>query len=103
VFIDYSLPATDLASRILFRETLANRTGLNVRIVSIARDSAEEQDVKDTYRSLFKDLPDTHFDFSGASVCIESEFREALVASSSKTHPRFGERWFLSPLGCSGS
>jgi len=81
VFIGYSLPATDLASRILFRETLANRAGLNVRIVSIARDSAEEQGVKDTYRSLFKDLPDTQFDFSGASACIESEFSEALVAS----------------------
>jgi hypothetical protein len=81
VFIGYSLPATDLASRILFRETLANRAGLNVRIVNIARDRAEEQGVKDTYRSLFKDLPDTQFDFSGASACIESGFSEALDAS----------------------
>src|SRR5437016_9103985 len=37
VFIGYSFPATDLASRILFRETLANRANLNVRIVNIAR------------------------------------------------------------------
>jgi hypothetical protein len=84
VFVGYSLPATDLASRILFRETLANRSGVNVRIVNIARDSAEEQSVKDTYRSLFNDLPDTQFEFSGASVCIEREFSQALVASGAE-------------------
>lgn len=73
VFIGYSLPATDLASRILFGETLANRADLKVRIVSIARDSAEEKEVKDAYRSLFKGLSDTEFDFSGAKAWIESQ------------------------------
>jgi hypothetical protein len=81
VFIGYSLPATDLASRILFRETLANRAGLNVWIVNNARDSVAEQGVKDTYRSLFKDLPDAQFDFSGARAYIESKFSEALLGS----------------------
>jgi hypothetical protein len=73
IFIGYSLPATDLASRTLFRETLANRADLDVRIVSIARDGDEEQAVKLAYRSLFKGLPDTQFDFSGARAWIERQ------------------------------
>jgi hypothetical protein len=73
VFIGYSLPVTDLASRILFRETLANRADLDVQVVSIARDGDEEQAVKLAYRSLFKGLPDTQFDFSGARAWIERQ------------------------------
>jgi hypothetical protein len=72
VFIGYSLPATDLASRILFGETLANRVGLNLLIVDIAtRDNAEGQRVKEAYRSLFGGISDAQFEFSGATAWIE--------------------------------
>lgn len=73
VFIGYSLPVTDLASRTLFRETLANRAGVDLRVVNLARDSAEEQRIKEAYRSLFKGLPDAQFDFFGARTWIERQ------------------------------
>lgn len=81
VFIGYSLPETDLGSRILFRETVANRSGVEVRIVNLADDSKEKDRVKAIYRSLFKNLSDTQFDFSGAKVCIENDYSEPPVAS----------------------
>ena len=75
VFIGYSLPVTDLASRMLFRETLANRTDLDLRVVDFAADDkGDETRVKGVYRSLFKDLHDTQFEFAGAKAFIEREY-----------------------------
>jgi hypothetical protein len=71
VFIGYSLPATDLASRILFRETLSNRDDLEVQIVTLAHDAPQKDIVKYAYRTLFKSLPDNQFEFSGAKAWIE--------------------------------
>jgi hypothetical protein len=65
VFVGYSLPETDLASRTLFRESVANRVA-DVRIVNKAGNSDQNQRLKATYRSLFQDLSDAQFDFSGA-------------------------------------
>lgn len=73
VFIGYSLPVTDLASRILFRETLANRADLTMQILNKACDSDEKRRVKDAYRSLFKALPDSQFDFCGAKAWTERQ------------------------------
>ena len=81
VFIGYSLPVTDLASRILFRETLMNHVGRDVRIVNSARTGDDEERVKKAYRSLFADLPDANFDFAGASAWIEHQPGYAFIAS----------------------
>jgi hypothetical protein len=79
VFIGYSIPETDMAARILFRETLSRRTGYSVRVVSLASETNDEELLKNTYRSLFKDLADDQFDFSGARRVIEREFSEPLA------------------------
>jgi len=73
VFIGYSLPETDLASRILFRETLTNRAGLHMQIVNLARSDDGKNRVKKSYRSLFRDLPDANFDFQGADAWVERQ------------------------------
>jgi hypothetical protein len=74
MFIGYSFPVTDLASRTLFRETLMNRTDRQVQIVNIAPSEMDKDRVKKSYRSLFgKDLPDANFDFAGASAWIERQ------------------------------
>ena len=44
-------------------------------MVSLAANAADEEPVKRAYRSLFGDLADTRFDFSGAAACMEKEFR----------------------------
>lgn len=66
MFIGYSLPETDLASRTLFRETLWQQAGRGVQIVNFARCDDDSERVKDAYQSLFPDLPDANFDFAGA-------------------------------------
>jgi SIR2-like domain len=72
-FIGYSLPVTDLASRILFSEALLNRAVPNVEIANLAQNSAAEQCVKEAYRSLIPDLPDAHFHFAGAQDWIDRQ------------------------------
>ena len=47
----------DLASRTLFRETVANRSGVNVRIVNKASNKGEEETIKEAYRSVFINHP----------------------------------------------
>ena len=71
VFIGYSLPQTDLASRTLFRETLMSRARPQVQIVNLARNDTCMDRIKVSYRSLFGTLPDTNFDFDGASAWTE--------------------------------
>lgn len=85
VFIGYSLPVTDLAAQILFRETLASRPGLTVQVVNFANDGTEQHAVRAAYRALFKTLPDAQFDFSGACACIEREFSEPLGGTPSES------------------
>jgi hypothetical protein len=74
VFIGYSLPETDLASRILFRETI-NRADCDIEIVDFALE--DEKDKKDritkTYRSVFPNLSDKNFNFSGAKTWVENQ------------------------------
>jgi hypothetical protein len=81
VFIGYSLPETDLASRTLFRETLRHQAGRDMRIVDFARCDDDNKRVKDAYQSLFPDLPDANFDFAGASAWIERQPGYASIAS----------------------
>jgi hypothetical protein len=74
VFIGYSLPVTDLASRVLFSEALRNlKVSDVVQVVSLAKDGAEEKSVKDAYRSLFPGLRDPNFHFKGAWDWIERQ------------------------------
>ena len=72
VFIGYSMPVTDLASRILFRETLVNRSELQIEVVSLAGDPVDKRRVENAYRSLFDGLDDSHFHFGGARAWIEN-------------------------------
>jgi hypothetical protein len=66
------MPVTDLASRILFRETLVNRSELQIEVVSLAGDPVGKRLVEDAYRSLFEGLDDNHFHFGGAKAWIEN-------------------------------
>jgi len=70
VFVGYSLPVTDLASRILFGETLSNRSALQIQVVNLAQSPDQQRRLKCAYRSLFKDLADDAFDFAGAKDWI---------------------------------
>ena len=63
---------TDLASRILFRETLVNRSELQIEVVSLAGDPVDKRRVENAYRSLFDGLDDSHFHFGGARAWIEN-------------------------------
>lgn len=74
VFIGYSLPVTDLASRTLFGETIRDQASRSVQIVNFAPSEKDKNRVKKSYRSLFgNDLPDANFDFAGASAWIERQ------------------------------
>lgn len=80
VFIGYSLPVTDLASRILFTETLLRDQAPEVIVANLAEEQAAKEKIKKTYRSLFKELPDASFHVSGAWDWIQRQ----------DTHPRVG-------------
>ncbi len=79
VFIGYSFPVTDLAARTLFREALWKRRG-PVHVVNLGRSEDDQKKVKDAYRSLFLDLEDSNFDFSGAKNWIQNQ----LLCATSK-------------------
>jgi hypothetical protein len=70
-FIGYSLPKTDLASRTLFREALGNRPNLKMSVIDYAAGDGDHARVREAYRSLFEDLRDDAFDFSGASAFVD--------------------------------
>jgi SIR2-like domain len=73
VFIGYSLPMTDLASRILFSETLLRNPAPEVTVVNLAEDEAIAEGIKKTYSSLFKNLSDANFHLSGAWEWIQRQ------------------------------
>jgi hypothetical protein len=69
VFMGYSLPKTDLASRVLFRETLLRRSSPppEIQVVSRPGDEAEQEEITTRYRSMF---PAAQFEFSGAKAWV---------------------------------
>lgn len=65
VFIGYSLPLTDLASRTLFEETLVNRKDCEIHVVNKAESHPEKLIIELAYTRLFGSGK-LKFDFSGA-------------------------------------
>ena len=81
VFIGYSLPETDLASRTLFRETVRPQLGCDVRVVDFANDDENMVRVRRAYKSLFPTLSDSSFDFGGVSNWIDRQSDDAPIVS----------------------
>lgn len=78
VFIGYSLPQTDLAARMLFRESLRRRD-VNVHVVDYSLDGRPNERLKESYRLTLQENSDDRFDFVGASARIEREFSRVLA------------------------
>ncbi|MDP9236002.1 MAG: hypothetical protein M3P30_01155 [Chloroflexota bacterium] len=64
VFVGYSMPATDIAAKFLFRESI--RDPRQIRIVNLAQDSSESSELERAYRRVFPDLKSEQFDYRGA-------------------------------------
>jgi hypothetical protein len=67
-FIGYSFPVTDLAAKMLFRETLTRRTDVTVHVVDIEEDRSCA--LRDRYREFLGPIHPT-FEFDGAKAWIE--------------------------------
>jgi hypothetical protein len=64
IFIGYSLPVTDIAAGVLFRETLARRP--DVCVVNCGDDELCRAALRQSYQSVLPWLRDDQFDFRGA-------------------------------------
>lgn len=64
-FIGYSMPATDLAGRFLFSETLGQKTH-QIRVINLAKEENDREQIKIAYRRVFPTIEDTQFEFDGA-------------------------------------
>lgn len=76
VFIGYSLPGTDLAARTLFRESLVSKAGRKISVVDYPSNHDSSKRLVQTYRSLFPELSDANFDFSGACEWLDNRLGE---------------------------
>ena len=65
-FVGYSFPATDMAARTLFSESLKDLPASAIRVVNFARGLEERKRVMDRYRSILGRIPDRQFQFNGA-------------------------------------
>lgn len=74
-FIGYSFPATDIAARTLFDETLQRSPFPVISIVNYAEEGNAQQQaaVKAAYRAVFTNLQDDQFYFGGASNWVETQ------------------------------
>ena len=66
IFIGYSLPLTDIAAGVLFRESFAGRPRPEVRVVNHGVDEKSRTVLRESYRSVVPWLADDQFDFRGA-------------------------------------
>jgi len=66
IFIGYSLPVTDIAAGVLFRETLVRRSRPEVTVVSHGVDEKSRAALRESYRNVLPWLTDDQFDFRGA-------------------------------------
>jgi hypothetical protein len=66
IFIGYSLPLTDIAAGVLFRESLVRRPRPEVRVVNYGVDENSRAVVRESYRDVCPWLADDQFDFRGA-------------------------------------
>lgn len=64
VFVGYSLPLTDIASRYLFSEAVSPNA--RVEVVNYARNKKEEEPIRATYRQVMPELRYDQFHFGGA-------------------------------------
>jgi hypothetical protein len=69
IFIGYSFPITDLAAKMLFQETLTQRTDVAVQVVDVGGNHATALERR--YRELLNPIV-PEFDFSGAKSWIEN-------------------------------
>ena len=66
IFIGYSLPITDIAAGVLFRESLMRRPRPEVRVVNHGVDEKSRAVLRESYRNVLPWLADDQFDFRGA-------------------------------------
>ena len=64
VFVGYSLPLTDIASRYLFSESIS--PDARVEVVNYARNPKEEEAIRASYRQVIPELRYDQFHFDGA-------------------------------------
>jgi len=64
VFVGYSFPVTDIAARFLFTESI--QPGTRLKVVNLARNKTQEEEVRANYRKAFPDLRHDQFTFEGA-------------------------------------
>jgi hypothetical protein len=71
LFLGYSLPLTDMASRFLFREALGGLGPANVRVINLASDDESKKALVRNYRELFESMGDDQFEFGGVLSWLE--------------------------------
>ena len=71
VFIGYSLPITDIGAGFLFGEALSNLPTSSIRVVNPARE------VRESYRHIFRTIPDQQFVHGDARNWIKKHIRAA--------------------------
>lgn len=65
-FVGYSLPATDMAARVLFAEALRDLPASNITVVGLETTEAGKRELKVSYRAVLGNVPDDAFFFDGA-------------------------------------
>jgi hypothetical protein len=69
VFVGYSMPATDIAAKVLFKESASGRA--DIRVVNLATEQDDRNRLTAAYRFVFPNLTEDRFDFDGASAWAE--------------------------------
>jgi hypothetical protein len=79
-FIGYSFPATDIAARTLFDESLNKGKSPLITVVNYAGegDTQQQDDVKAAYRAVFGNLREHDFIFGGALSWVETHLPEII-------------------------
>lgn len=67
IFVGYSFPVTDMATRFLFTETLLrDKERPDIRVVNLKSAEDEREAVRRNYREVFPEIAESQFDFQGA-------------------------------------
>lgn len=66
VFIGYSFPITDIATRFLFAEALQELDNSKITVVNYASDNGGRHTLMEAYRTIFPDMTKDQFTFGGA-------------------------------------
>jgi len=65
-FVGYSMPVTDIAAAVLFRENLPHVSLDRVYVVDTSDDAEHRTRLMEAYRQVFPRLDDVQFSFVGA-------------------------------------